>query len=631
MINLLDQLQILLSQNKDLIIDGKLAKNKIIELALQLDPSLLKLLLKNTHIKRQFFTDVDGILVFDKIKFQKFVSNKEFLPDSFTAFKNKIGLTVDDEFISSSKDVVLSWPYKDCVLEGGQKKDDEKRDEVFWNEILSSAQINRLLSPKVLSSFHLFDSNGKHPLENIPENSNLIIKGNNLLSLACLRTKYFQKVDVIYIDPPFNPESKSNTFCYNNSFNHSTWLTFIKNRLDISKDLLSPSGVLIVAIDDNEQANLGVMLHELFPDHETHCITIVHNPRGVQGSNFSYTHEYAFFVIPKGKKSIGERKINDEDIYWSNLRNWGGESLREDARNCFYPVIIKDEQIIGFGDVLPPEQHPTSQTEKKGDRYFIYPIDVNGVEHKWRYARNSVEEIEKYLRLKKTKSGYEVEIGKDFGTYKTVWIDPKYDANEYGTKIVKSLVPDCKFDFPKSLYNVYDCLYSVISQNKHAIVLDYFGGSGTTAHALLKINAEDGGDRKFILCEQMDYVDSVTVPRVNKVIEDIHGGNFIYCELMKWNDTYMQNILNAKTQNDLLEAWALIKQKADLSYRINKMSLNQTDKFFADLSFSDQQQFLIDILDKNEMYVNLSEIDDSSYHISEKDKLLNHQFYGLSS
>lgn len=626
--NLLQDLVKLLEQDDRLVVEGQLLKNKIIELALGMDSGLIRLLLSNEKIRRHFFAEVDGVLVFDKIKFQQFVSNKEFLPDSYTAFKNKIGLTADTHYLTDSKEVVLAWPYKDCVLEGGQTEEDAKRNEVFWNETLAPEQIDRLLSPKVLTSFKKYDKSGEHKVTDMTLEDSLLIKGNNLLSLHTLKKVYAGKIKLIYIDPPFNPDSKSNTFCYNNTFNHSTWLTFIKNRLSVAKELLRSDGVLIVAIDENEQAHLGVLLNEMFPSHEVHCITIVHNPRGVQGTNFSYTHEYAFFVIPQGKKTIGNRKINADDVDWSPLRNWGGESERGDAKNCFYPVIVENDKIIGFGDVVDDNEHP-EQTVKIGKLFYVYPIDKDGIERKWRYARQSVDEIKNLLRVKKTKNGYDIEIGKDFGLYKTVWADPRYDANKYGTQLVKSLVPGCKFDFPKSLWNVYDCIYAAVADDKKAIVLDFFCGSGTTAHALLELNKEDGGKRKFILCEQMHYVETITRQRVHQAIKNNGAGSFVYCELAQTNQNFAGRVQDAGDIKTLQEIWQEMQERSFLSYRIDPKAIDTESADFTALSLDDQKRFLIEVLDKNMLYVPLSEMDDETYGISAEDKKLNHLFFNM--
>ena len=217
--------------------DGHLLKNNVIEAALALDPKLLHYLLADEKLKKQFFSEVDGLLVFDKVKFQRFVMNKQFLPDSYTAFKNKVGLTTDSgEFLSESREVVLSWPYKDCMLEGGQTKEDAKRQEIFWNETLAPDEINRLTEPKALCHFLRYDSKGEHEATELRPDDDLIIKGNNLLALYSLRERFRNSVKLIYIDPPYNTGNDS--FGYNDSFNMSSCLTSM--RTDVA--FISESG-----------------------------------------------------------------------------------------------------------------------------------------------------------------------------------------------------------------------------------------------------------------------------------------------------------------------------------------------------------------------------------------------------
>ena len=356
---------------------------------------------------------------------------------------------------------------------------------------------------------------------------NFLIEGDNLASLKLLEKTHKGKIDLIYIDPPYNTGAAN--WIYDNDyvdgndlFKHSKWLSMMQSRLEIAKRLLTPKGVLICAIDENESATLRLLLDNTFgTDYEYDCITIIHNPRGIQGKNFSYTNEFAYFVIPKGDKIIGERKLSRDEVYWSPLRNWGSESLRSDARNCFYPIIVDGEKIVGFGDVSPENYHPKKNVVLEDGKIAIYPIDSKGVERKWRYARQTVESINQYLAVKKTREIYDIEIGKTFGTYKTVWSDPKYDANGYGKQLLNSLLPNCEFDFPKSLWNVYDCLYSVVAQNINACILDFFAGSGTTGHAVMKLNEEDNGNRHFILCtnNENNICRDVTYERVKRVIE----------------------------------------------------------------------------------------------------------------
>ena len=358
---------------------------------------------------------------------------------------------------------------------------------------------------------------------------NLYIEGDNLEVLKLLQEAYLGKVKMIYIDPPYNT---GRNYIYRNDFSldkedydeqagifddegaklvsnpvgsaryHSAWISMMYSRLLVARNLLSDDGILVCAIDENELFSLGAVLKEIFGEgtYDHVCVTVVHNPRGQQGKNFSYTNEYAIFVFPKALKVIADRKIDDENVDWSPLRNWGSESERTDAKNCFYPILVKNDRIVGFGDVSPDDYHP-EQTEKDGDTYYVYPIDRQGVERKWRYARQTVESIRDMLRPKKIASGYDIELGKTFGIQKSVWDDKKYDANEYGTKLVSELVPGGGFSFPKSLYTVYDSVFAGTANDKNAIVLDFFSGSGTTAHAVMKLNAEDGGNRKFIMVQ----------------------------------------------------------------------------------------------------------------------------------
>ncbi|WP_165437760.1 site-specific DNA-methyltransferase, partial [Streptococcus ruminantium] len=214
----------------------------------------------------------------------QFLNNKEFLPDSFTAYKTKIGLATGDKYLSENQDVVLNFPYKDCVLEGGQTKEDAKRQEIFFNETLALTEINRLLDDKVLTNFKRFDETGETAVGDLKETDNLIIKGNNLIALHSLKKRFAGKVKLIYIDPPYNTGNDS--FNYNDSFNHSTWLTFMKNRLEVARELLSDDGLLWVQTDDGEVNYLGVLLDEIFgSENFINLITVKTKIGGVSGSS----------------------------------------------------------------------------------------------------------------------------------------------------------------------------------------------------------------------------------------------------------------------------------------------------------------------------------------------------------
>src|SRR3989344_2374359 len=365
----------------------------------------------------------------------------------------------------------------------------------------------------------------KRAIEKAPgDPTNIIIEGDNYHALSVLNYTHQGKIDVIYIDPPFNTGNKD--WKYNNdyvdendTYRHSKWLSMMEHRLKIAKNLLSENGVLVCTIDENEHATLGVSLRELFPNKEIVSVTIIHNPGGIQGKNFSYTHEYAYFIYPSTGTFISNVKRND--VPQTPLRDWGKESsMREAAKNCFYPIIIRDGVIVGFGDVSKEGYHPKlANTKGKDGTIEIYPIDRNGVERKWRYSRQSVEEIKGELICQKIKDEWVILRDKRDYRWKTVWTDAKYNANVYGTQLVNKII-DTKFPFPKSLYAVEDCIKAVIHNKDSAIILDFFAGSGTTGHAVMKLNQEDGGKRQFILCTNNEnkIAEEVTYPRIKKVI-----------------------------------------------------------------------------------------------------------------
>jgi len=638
---------------------GELNYIKIKDFADRVDEQLISLLADNKELREKFFTKIKDIYIFNIQEF-KFFLDESKIDNSYTQYANKIGLADNSGFLENRSEVVLNFPFKDCILEGGQsteegtdtyfeysdksnqyEKKTGKRKEIFFNQVLAHDEIDRLLDRKTLVNWKRFTKDSDKEGEEVKEikrdkagviQENLIIKGNNLLALHSLKSEFTGKIKVIYIDPPYNPPSSNNTFTYNNKFNHSTWLTFMKNRIEVAQDLLTNSGAMIIAIDENEQAYLGVLIDEMFKGYENHCVTIVHNPRGVQGTNFSYTHEYAYFIFPKGTKTVKNRKISEEDIKIRGLRDNGGESLRTDAKNCFFPIIVDKctKQVIDFGEVCADKIHPKGNIHN-GDFVEVYPIDKESIERKWRYARQSIEKVKDLLIVSEKDGVYDIQIGKDFGQYRTVWIDKRYDANEYGTKLVKDLVPESNFSFPKSLWNVYDAIYAVVQDDKNSIVLDYHAGSGTTGHAVLNLNEEDKGNRKFILIEQMDYIKTVTAPRIKEVLKRSKSNDsFIYCELAKWNEEAKEEIENAKDLSTLIKLFDGIYEKYFLNYNVKIKDFREKvikEEEFKKLTLIEQKKMILSMLDLNQMYVQESEMSDKRYGISSKDQQLTKAFY----
>lgn len=547
----------------------------------------------------------------------------------------KIGLTVDGKFINESNDVVLDFPYKDTVLKASMSKEDTDKndlrpDEPFLNEIIAKEEIDVLLDKKILVNAKKFNhKDGSESRVTEYNDENLLIKGNNLISLHTISHKFSNYFDVIYIDPPYNVKSSNNTFVYNNNFSHASWLTFMKNRLEIAQSLLKQNeGVLIIAIDENEVNYLGVLIDELFINYESHLITVVHNPRGIQGTNFSYTHEYLYFVFPKGKKLIQDRILEDNEISLSNLRNWGGESERGDGKNTFFSIQINinTNEVVGFGDVLPSDVHP-NQTEIQDEIAFVYPIDSNGIERKWRYARQTIESIKEMLYpIKKSNNHYEVMIGKNFGQYKTVWQSPRYDASIHGKQLLKKLVPSSDFSFPKSVYAVYDALYAVIKNKKDAKVLDFFSGSGTTAHAVQMLNKRDDGNRKYIMIEQMPYIKTTQIKRLLAEDDAKKNDDFIYVELMEKNRGFIKSIQNAQSWNEIYNVFSFMLEEAEIDFRADLEEIKET---LYSLTLIEQKRLLIQIIDKNQLYYNYSEIDDENVKdlINNEDYQFNNSFY----
>ena len=626
--------------------DGHLLKNNVIEAALALDPKLLHYLLADEKLKKQFFSEVDGVLVFDKVKFQRFVMNKQFLPDSYTAFKNKVGLTNENgEFLSESREVVLSWPYKDCMLEGGQTKEDAKRQEIFWNETLAPDEINSLTEPKALCHFRRYDSKGEHEATELRPDDNLIIKGNNLLALYSLRERFRNSVKLIYIDPPYNTGNDS--FGYNDSFNHSTWLTFMKNRLEVAKDLLRNDGVLFVQCDDNEQAYLKVLLDQIFGRKNfVACIIPLMNPRGRQESAYPIAKSHEYILCYSRKEDMAtfynfgiKEDNNSEDVYrLLSLRKSGNASRREDRPNMYYPIYYNETS------------NKISINKSSESDIEIYPIKTDGTEGRWRWQRSNVENNTELLVCKKNSQDeydiyvkdYLVKEGKTKGQKTQTFIIDSAIINDRAQEHLQQLFGDKVFDYPKSEFLIQRLIE--IASAEGDIVLDFHLGSGTTASVAHKMN------RRYVGVEQMDYIKDIIAKRLQLVIEGEPGGcsksvgwnpqnpglfdgdkyahnSFVYCELAQANQQLVDEIMAATEPFKLQEMWERLQEKGFLSYKVSPKMFDEGAETFKDLSLDDQKRFLIECLDKNMLYIPFADIDDTHFALTENDKLLTRQFY----
>ncbi len=356
-------------------------------------------------------------------------------------------------------------------------------------------------------------------IDGLDENlDGLMIHSENSQAIRLLTEKYRKQVKCIYIDPPYN--AKSSEILYKNNFKHATWISLMENRLVAATSLLNTNSVITIAIDEIEQTRLGELLRVLYPSQQITAVTVVHNPSGQQGDNFSFTNEFAYFIYNDLKDIIG-KEFRDED--GTDIRtfrdNSGNSNLRTDAANCFYPIFVRNNQIVGFGEVSPDDYHPASRNVSMDDGIVaIYPIDNNGVEKKWVFERGTVESILDQLWVKEDARRGDIDVmrSKSVFRYKTTWTDKKYSANSYGSALLTAM--DIPFRYPKSIFTVIDCVRAGLSDNDTGIAFDFFAGSGTTGHAVIRLNNIDNGRRKYILAEMGEFFDTATKPRIAKAI-----------------------------------------------------------------------------------------------------------------
>lgn len=563
---------LLLTNDKYKAEDGKLLKAVVYSDVMAMNETLLTLLLSNENVKETFFKDVQGTLVFDKQKFAWFMESKEFLPDSYTSYTNKIGLTHNGSFISQTNDVVLDFPYKDCVLEGGQDKDDQKRSEIFYNETIASDEISRMLAPKVFTNAKRYTAVGEKDLTGeldpdtiqvkeetgitFNDDDNLIIKGNNLIALASLLKRYEGKVKCIYIDPPYN--TKNDSFNYNDSFNHSTWLTFMKNRLELARKLLREDGTIFVQCDDNEQAYLKVLMDSIFGrnNFQAEIVWVLEGASGYKSlvNNYVRGHESILFYSK------------------SNYFNF----------NKIY-LPYSEKQIKRF-----------SKLDDSGRRYK--PITKT-----------------RRLYLDEAKGVPLTDVWTDIASFQTIVNSP--ERTGFDTQKPEKLIE-----------RIIETLTTT-----HDLVLDFHLGSGTTAAVAHKMG------RRYIGVEQMDYIQDITVERLKKVLEGEQGGiskaqnwhgggSFVYCELKEDANTLITTIQNA-TEDIIESVKASIYADEHIVPYLTKQELADADKDFENLTLEEKKQALIKLVDKNKLYVNASDMDDESYHVSDDDKKFTKSFY----
>lgn len=628
------ELERLLTQNDTFMVEGVLNKNKLAELARQYNPELLNLLMSDERISQHFFSSLEtGVLVFKKDVFLQFLNNKEFLPDSFTTYKTKIGLATGDKYLSENQEVVLNFPYKDCVLEGGQNKEDAKRQEIFFNETLAPTEINRLLDDKVLTNFKRFDETDETAVGDLKDTDNLIIKGNNLIALHSLKKRYKGSVKVIYIDVPYYfRKNIGDAFQYNSNFKMSTWLVFLKNRLEVAKELLQEDGSIWIHTGEDGMHYLKVLGDAVFGQ-DKFVGTLPRKVRdGKSDVPFNFSQDFDWILVyTKGSESqaiVGrevERKYYETPDFPN--RPWRTADLTKQT-------TVKERPNSDFTMVNPKteKEYPVNPkrswavTKDTFDEWYQnggigFPDDYDFMKGDRPFRR--VFKDEDLAKSKPTYASSDTLL-KDFVTdllAKT--------KNKDGNDEITELFSRDDFSYAKPERLIKDILQ--VSSQEGDIVLDFFLGSGTTAAVAHKMN------RQYIGIEQMDYIETVSVERLKKVIageqggisKDVNwngGGSFVYAELKNDAQDFKNAIIEASTTDELLELFELAKKSSFLSYRIDPKKLKKNE--FEKLSLAEQKQVLSEIIDNNNLYVNYADMDDSDYGISVEDKKLNHTFYG---
>ncbi|WQZ12433.1 site-specific DNA-methyltransferase [Helicobacter pylori] len=631
------------------ILINRFTKERLVTLILQNDEKLLIFMLEHENAndyKNAFFKTIANTLVFNQEALLECLEIKE-LEKSFTRFKNKIGLFSQGRPIKSSELVVLNFPFKDNVLLGNAKDNNTKSNELFYHEILHKKEIDTLLSPKVLCRFEM---HGEGDLESAlkDKNTNYLIKGNNLIALHSLKKKFAKQVKCIYIDPPYNTGNDS--FNYNDNFNHSSWLVFMKNRLEAAREFLSDDGVIFVQCDDNEQAYLKVLMDEIFGRENfvanlhvelstTQGMKVASAKKGniVKNAeyiliysknmeNFSFIRSlyvakewdehYSIYIDPKTKKretllnflkgkyeDITKDKImalyNDDKDFRDFVHKNADNIYRDNNAEINFNFTQEQESNLNNGEIVEYNQYLIFKNSNNIIRQLLKLSDAIG----------ETDDFDAKIGLRKIRGDWWGGFYKDMMNINKeanlVW-----KAGKKPERLIKDILE--------------------ISTQENDLVLDFFAGSGTTCAVAHKMK------RRYIGIEQMDYIETITKERLKKVIEGEQGGiskkcdfkgggSFVYTELKEVNLEIKKQILNANSASECLKIFN------DLSERFLKRTDCKIDEIdseeFQKLDLNEQKRKYCDLLDSNEDYLNLGDIDEDAWGIDKITKKYNEIFY----
>lgn len=663
--------------------EDKINKSKVIEDIDNYDKDLIKVMLQSSTIKHHFTSEIAGYRVFKTNEFIEVFQADEYWKDSYTKFSNKIGLTSNETFLDEASEVILDFPYKDTVLKASMSKedtdkDDLKPDEPFLNEIIAREEIDILLDRKILVDVKKYTTSGEEDNSSFSENDNLILKGNNLLALHTLENKYSGKVKLIYIDPPYNRMSEDDSFRYNDNFSHSSWLVFMKNRLEVAKGLLSDDGIIVIQTDDSEQSYLKVLMDNIFGrnNYKNTVSVLFKNIAGASGGGEDKRLKKNIEYLTIYSKNYEQSSFNDiyKKVEIGNLV----EQMRNDGVSWKYTSILVDpgkkvylgSTVDGTGDEIKiykrvdPVIKSINQLMKEDDiserdayvKYGKYAFQTAMPQSSIRprvmdeYEKitnepNNLVSIEYVPKSGKNRGKVYEQFykGKNFRLF--AWL--RDVSEEIDGILYKNEKRGTFWDYVGETKNVNkegrvvfnngkkpeQLIKNIIelTTNPGDIVLDFFLGSGSTAATAHKLN------RRYIGIEQMDYIEELVITRLQNVVNNDHtgvskevdwqgGGSFVYAKLMEKNRGYLDDVINASDQNTLLNVFNLMLENVDFDFRVE---LEELKEGFNTLTLDDQKRVLVKIIDKNQLYYNFSEIDDENVRdlISDSDYAFNHSFY----
>ncbi|WP_120874401.1 site-specific DNA-methyltransferase [Helicobacter pylori] len=554
---------------------NRFTKERLETLILQNDEKLLTFMLEDKNAndyKNAFFKTIANSLVFNQKALLECLTKE--LENSFTRFENKIGLYSQGRPIKSSELVVLNFPFKDNVLLGNAKDNSTKTKECFYHEILHKKEIDTLLHKKALCRFEM---HGEGDLESAlkDKNTNYLIKGNNLIALHSLKKKFAKQVKCIYIDPPYNTGNDS--FNYNDNFNHSSWLVFMKNRLEIAREFLSDDGSIYINLDYNEVHYCKVLMDEIFK-RENFRSEIIWRMGFLSGyktaaKKYIRNHDTILFYSKSDNYLFNKTYIENKDFLQLLTKN--------EVQNAFKKFSFPQEKVDDFLTFI--------NHENRGEKY---PLEDTWNSNKWDKL-NSIAIDSSVSRVDET-----------------IAID---DENFKGQK-------------PEALIS----RILEVSTNENDLVLDFFAGSGTTCAVAHKMK------RRYIGIEQMDYIETITKERLKKVIEGEQGGiskkcdfkgggSFVYAELKEVNLEVKKQILNAKSKSECLKIFNDLNERF-LKHADCKIGEIHSEEF-QNLDLNEQKRICCALLDSNEDYLNLGDIDEDAWGIDKITKKYNEIFY----